>query len=192
MWQKNKNSHSYVKRSQSSFDKEIWLFLWHITIKIIIGIVTYNIIPNLSRTVRALINFYEIHTTYKIITLLIITNITWGGLRYIFLCEDAFLYNSTYQINLISLTSLGWESKSLRFPRSLLWDLKVALRTKRVNLEFDFGKLSKMWKYLNVIKKNHRPLWRNILFLLNNWINDEIYHNKWQEIILIKYKILDS
>ena len=77
-------------------------------LKIIIGIMTDNITANLPWTVRVVTNFYEIHTTSEILVLIIFTHasITWERLRHLLLWDNAFLCNSTYQINWISLTSL--------------------------------------------------------------------------------------
>lgn len=106
---------------------------------------TDNILPKRSWVVT---NFYEIHKISKILILIMFThvNITWGRLRHPFLWDNAFLCNSTYQINQISLESLFLnvrEKNPLDFSKSSLGNLKVSLRTKRVNLEIDFGKLSK-------------------------------------------------
>ena len=102
----NKNGHGHVKRYGSSQDKKQYGHSHDIKcLKIIIGIMIDNILPKLSWVVT---NFYEIHTISKILLLIMLThvNITWGRLRHPFLCDNAFLCNSTYQINQISLESL--------------------------------------------------------------------------------------
>ena len=96
-----------------------------------------------------------------------------------------------HQTNLISLTSLFLQREkkknSLRCSRSLLWNLKVSSRSKRLHLEFYLGKLSKMSKCLNTSLTRSTDHYATILVNLTK-ITIKIFKSKYREQLCCKKK----